>query len=503
MSEPTADRELPSELNPRGRTRRKGPHRHRLARVLSWIAVVTSVSVLLASGIGYATFAYYVDEVKRTDAFGGIAEEGRPERMTDTGTNYLLVGVDDRESLTEEERRRFTTGGVDVADGKRTDTMILLHLSPDRDEALLVSLPRDSYVPIPGYVDGRGVAQPEQRGRINSAYNEGGVPLAIRTVEQLSRVRIDHYVEVNFAGFANMVDALGGVEVCAPRPLQDVKSGLDLPAGRSTVGGVQGLAYVRSRDTAGSDLGRIERQQSFLAAMMREATSSDTLLNPLKLKGFLDASVANLTFDQGMSRQDVQGLLLRLRGLDSRDITFTTLPIADSDYTTSGGARVALVDEPAAEALFADVRSDAVFEEPGDAADADRPPPPPPLTVSPSSVQVEVLNGSGRAGLGGQVSQELEGIGFELAGGPANADRSTYPTTLVRHGPQRADSARTVAAAIPGATTELVLDLGTTVQVVVGADFAGTRDVQVGDEPDAGESPKPKPRRSAAEDICS
>ncbi|MEV4093889.1 LCP family protein [Streptosporangium saharense] len=203
--------------------------------------------------------------LKRVDALGDY--EGRP---ADTpGTNWLLVGSDSRAGLTKAQRKKFATGS---AVGRRTDTMMLLHIPATGDRPTLVSLPRDSYVPI----DGHG------RGKLNAAYAfEGGQKLLPKTVEQVTGIRIDHYMEIGFGGFVGIVDAIGGVEIDVKQDIKDRKAGINLKKGRQVLDGGTALGYVRTRATGAiPDFERTQRQRQFFSAVVKKAASPGVLLNP-------------------------------------------------------------------------------------------------------------------------------------------------------------------------------------------------------------------------------
>ena len=213
----------------------------------------------------------------------------------------LIVGSDSRGDLKAGEGTQGT--GKDFVTGQRSDTVILAHLYGDTDKAQLVSFPRDSWVTIPDFTDpesGKVVA--EHEGKLNSAFFEGGPPLLIRTLERMSQLRIDNYLQIDFDGFQRMVNTLGGVEVCLSKPAKEKDSGIDLPAGRQTIKGDQALAFVRQRKgLPNGDIDRIARQQQFIGAIVRKTLSAGTLLNPFKLKSTVDVATESLQVDETLS----------------------------------------------------------------------------------------------------------------------------------------------------------------------------------------------------------
>ena len=326
---------LPPELSPRGK-----PPRQKKRRRFGWgkrILLLVLILLLTAVGIGWSMDA----SLHRTDALKSYA--GRP---ADTkGTNWLVVGSDSREDLTPAEREKLATG---YAAGGRTDTIMLVHTGGGKTS--LISLPRDSYVPI----DGHG------RNKLNAAFAFGGPALLVRTVEQATGVRIDHYAEIGFAGFAQMVDAVGGVRICVAQAIDDGNAGLNIPAGCQTLNGEQALGYVRTRKFATGDLERVQHQRQFLAALLSKAASTGTLINPFtSIPLGYDAADA-LTVDRGTHVWDVLRLGLALRDAGGGKGNTLTVPI--SGFATEPGAgSVVLLDEAKAAALWQAVRSDTAI----------------------------------------------------------------------------------------------------------------------------------------------
>jgi LCP family protein required for cell wall assembly len=477
----------------------------RFTRVLSWIAVITSLSVLTAAGTGYVLLNKYDGNIDRIGGVLDLPGVERPAEGPRSAQNILLVGSDSREGLAPGEG---TQGRGDTfVTGQRADTIILAHLYGGSDKAQLISFPRDSYVDIPAYTNPEtGETVPAHKGKINSSFTAGGPALLVATIEQLTNVRIDNYVQIDFDGFRSIVDRLGGVEVCLSKPAKDKDSGINLPAGRQVISGDQALAFVRQRrGLPQGDIDRIRRQQQFLGSVIRKTLSAGTLLNPLKLNGFLDATTQSLQVDESLSVGDLRDLALRFRDMNAGGVTFTTVPIADNAGRTSRGESVVLLDEVAAELLFEQIRRDIPPDTPAvpdDAPGGDNP-----LIVPPSDVRVQVFNGAGIDGLGRRVADDLEQAGFQLAGVPENRGTDAATTTVL-HGPDRADSARTLAAALPGAKVELDPTLGRTLEVVVGSDYDGVTRVSVSPaapSPSAaptGDTPAPPPVTTAAEDPC-
>jgi LCP family protein required for cell wall assembly len=277
----------------------------------------------------------------------------------------LIVGSDTREGLSREEIKRLRVGGTDVAAGKRSDTMLLIHISKKRDKAAIISIPRDSYALIPEHNNSQGKLIPAAYSKINSSYNWGGAPLLIETLENMSGIRIDHYVELNFVGFVRMVDALGGVEICTKKDIDDPKSHLTLPAGKHVLDGVDSLKFVRTRVFDGlGDLGRMKRQQEFASAMLRKATSAGVLLNPVKMVDFINSALDSVVTDKGLSQGDLLTLGKQLRNLSASNVRTLTIPLKYYNYNKNGVSSAVLWDPVLASELFERIKNDeALIEE--------------------------------------------------------------------------------------------------------------------------------------------
>ncbi|HVF03317.1 MAG TPA: LCP family protein [Frankiaceae bacterium] len=471
---------LPPELDPRGR--RASGRSGRLARALKVIAVVTSFTVLAASGVGYALFRYYDGRIPNL----ALPIDGPRPKKIGKALNFLLVGSDSRDGLSPEELKRAAT---EFTPGRRSDTMILVHLSANRENVTLVSFPRDAYVEIPAH---KGKAA--HFGKINTAFSAGGPVLAIKTVETLTDVRIDHYIEVNFAGFQRLVDAVDGVDVCLPKAHREPLSGIDLPAGRSRIRGGQALAFVRQRHgLPRGDLDRIERQQQFMGALMRRATSLGVLLNPVRLKNFLDVSTKSIQVDSELEFDEMKSLALAMKDLDPARVAFVTAPVAGQDRR--GGQSVVLLDEVAGAALYQAIARDEPLVKPPAAL-------PKKLTVAPGQIRVTVLNGTGVARRAATVADELRGVGFRVAT-TGNADRADYAATTVRYAPGDEAAAATLAASLK-AKAEPGSAQADTLTVIVGHNHTPPVAVQVAGtgEPRPAPTKSKTPVKTAADDPC-
>ena len=323
------------------------------------IRIITSLSVaiVLVSSVSSFGLGQVSSSIARIDVFNSL--EDRPEK-TSKAENYLLVGSDTREGLTKQQIRELRVGSTATAAGGRSDTMLIIHLSKARDRAYIISLPRDSLVVIPEHVSSsdKETMIPARKGKLNSAFSYGGAPLLIETIELATSIKIDHYVEVSFAGFAGIVDALGGIEVCTKVDIDDPKSHLVLSAGVHTLDGIEALKYVRTRDFDGrGDIGRMQRQQQFMSAVMRKATSTGTLLNPFKLKNFINASLASVKLDSGLAPDDLLTLAKQLKNLSSGNVRTLTVPLSNPNGRYDG-LSVVIWDEVLGADLWTRVRDD-------------------------------------------------------------------------------------------------------------------------------------------------
>jgi LCP family protein required for cell wall assembly len=262
---------------------------------------------------------------------------GRPAQGS--GDNWLIAGSDSRQGLTAKQERKLATG-FDVG-GHRSDTIMLLHVPSGGGKPVLISLPRDSWVDIPGY----------GFNKINAAYDFGGPRLLVRTVENVTGLRIDHYMEIGFGGFVSVVNAVGGVHMCIRYPLHDVASGLTIKKGCQNLDGDQALGYVRDRHNfAEQDLQRVQDQRLLLKSLLSKLTSPGTLLNPFAVIPAAAGAASTLTVDKSTSLFQLAEVAFALRHPQT-----TTVPIANSNYLTPSGQDALLWDRSQALELFNDL----------------------------------------------------------------------------------------------------------------------------------------------------
>ena len=332
-------RPSPAPASSAPRAARAPRSRHRLRGAI--VVVVVVVVAWLAFMVWVPFHAW--GAVHRTDASPGGT---RP--AASKGYDYVLVGSDSRAGLTAAQQKQLNTGSAADVLGKRTDSIILVHVPSGNGEPALISLPRDSYVPIAGH----------GHNKINAAYSLGGPKLLVETIEQVTGVRVDGYVEIGFGGFASVVDSLDGVDICVKRAMDDPKAGINLKPGCQTLNGPDALGYVRARysDPLG-DIGRVQRQRQFLAAIMHKAASPWTALIPWRYYRFATTAGAGLTVGDDTSLRDVTRVLQAMRSVSVGQGLSMTVPVSNPALQTHVGSAVKWDSQKARE-LFTAIKND-------------------------------------------------------------------------------------------------------------------------------------------------
>ena len=295
--------------------------------------------MLLAIAIigSVATYFYLDSKLTRSNVL--VDYPHRP--AAGSGQNWLVTGSDSRQGLSRQQERKLATGH-DVS-GRRSDTIMVLHIPANGGRAVLISLPRDSWVKIPGY----GFQ------KINAAYSFGGPRLLAETVQNATGLRIDHYMGIGFGGFVRVVDAVGGVRVCLKAPIVDPAAGLHLHKGCQVLNGAEALGFVRTRHNfATQDLQRVQNQRSFLRALLRKLTSAGVLANPFASLPAASGVAGTLTVDKGTHLYQLLKVAFALRN----PIT-TTVPIANANYLVNGQDAL-LWNSAQAGLLFREIRND-------------------------------------------------------------------------------------------------------------------------------------------------
>ena len=303
-------------------------------RIAAVLCALVALLLVAASG-GYF---YLNSQLIRKNVLLNYA--GRP--AISAGQNWLIAGSDSRQGLTRKQERRLATG-FDIGGG-RSDTIMILHIPSNGGPSVLVSLPRDSYVSIPGY----------GYNKINAAYSFGGPRLLAETVQHVTGLRIDHYMGIGFGGFVGVVNAVGGVRMCLRAPLYDRASGARLKKGCQTLNGGQALAYVRTRHNfSDQDLQRVQDQRLFMRALLTKMTSPGVLLNPFAVIPAALGAADTVTVDQGTSLYQLIEVAFALRHPET-----TTVPIANANYYTPNAGDAVQWNSAAATQLFDDLKYD-------------------------------------------------------------------------------------------------------------------------------------------------
>ncbi len=325
--------------------------RSRAAKIRNVFLVVLVLALATVGGMalgGFLKVRQFDQNVARTDPFAGLTN--RPGAGVSGAQTFLIIGSDSRDATLpgKADAQRIAQTG-----GQRSDTLMLMHVNKEHTRAYIVSIPRDSWVPVPA-------GGPWQGGRtkINAAFAYGGAKLVVRTVEGFTGVHIDHVVLINFTGFQKMTDAVGGVDVVVNKTTTDPETHATFHAGVNHLGGGMALYYVRQRHgLPGGDFDRVKRQQQFIRALMKKATDTGTLVNPAKLNALLDATAAAIIVDKQLS---IGKTAVAFRDLRTSDISFITTPNLGTGR--EGAASVVHLDKPKALALFDAMSKDTMAE---------------------------------------------------------------------------------------------------------------------------------------------
>ncbi|MCY9785810.1 LCP family protein [Nocardiopsis sp. EMB25] len=335
------------EYDGTGKARRTRERRHNRVRNIALTVLAVLLIVLIVPPA--AIYLWADGRLNRVDALSDY--EGRPQEQP--GTTYMIVGSDSRDGLSEDEMDELATG---YAEGRRTDSIMVLYIPEDGDPTI-VSVPRDSYVPmaIPGYADNK----------INTAFADavcgaddageevcGGPGPLVETFENASGVRIDHYVEIGMGGFVGLVDALGGVELCPEEPMEDPKAGLDIDAGCQVMDGGTALGYVRTRATPRADLDRIQRQREFFSVLVEKASAPSTMFNPFRAVPLISAGTDTFLVDEDVHMRHLATMMLAMRG----GTRTTAVPVGETPTLPNVGS-VVIWDEARSDEMFAAMRA--------------------------------------------------------------------------------------------------------------------------------------------------
>ncbi|MFC6878323.1 MULTISPECIES: LCP family protein [Actinomadura] len=408
--------------------------RTRRRKVLRWTAVGAAAVVLLGTAGAVGLYYDLVGGIKHKDASGQLGSN-RPKKLNKS-LNVLLIGSDTRDG---DNARYGASAGMS---GARSDTAILLHLSPNRDQAVGISFPRDSMVKIPECKKEKGGTVPAQFGMLNAAFAYAGPTCTWKMLESLTGIHIDHFVQVDFSGFKRMVDALGGVDICVDKPVNDPRAELFLKAGKQSVKGEDALGYVRARYSLGdgSDLERIERQQKFMASVVNKATSGKVLSDPAKLYKFLKATSKSVTTDDDLDLSAMRKLAEGLKGMSAGQVRFVTVPV--EGYAPDPN-RVQW-DQARAKPLFEAIRHDNDLPaEPAAPAKQE------PKALEPAKVKVTVVAAGAKDKAVERITDQLKRRGFDVAKKVEEAPAA--PESRITYAPADEAQASALAPAVPAA----------------------------------------------------
>ena len=445
-------------------------HRRHMRHWWQW-AVLAALVVFIAVG-AYGTWLYWstTNDIRRDLSGVDKADEAKP-------FNVLLVGSDSREGLTEEEQLDL---GAAAVGGERADTLILAHIDPANDHIIMVQFPRDLWVPIPGIGENK----------INSALLEGP-ELMVRTMKELTGLEINKYLQVNIAGFRDLVDAIGGVDICIPEPIPfDPKTGIEIPedeVGIVHFDGDRAIRFVRSRNFETGDFERIQNQQKFMAAAIDKITSTSTLLNPTRILKLADIAGKNLRTDQHTTINGIRNLAQQFRGFTPE--RFEAYIVPNLGIGNVNGISTVEYDPTTAQVLFdAIAKNESPAEAPGV------------TNIAPSTIRVGVYNGTGVDGTAGEAAEELQAA-TDVGDGPvqiievADARRTNFTQTVIEYEPDAEKMAQAVANAVPGGElVEKNTPSGIDVEIIVGKRFETRRLVSI--------LPIPIPSPGEVPDVC-
>jgi len=444
------------------RLRRPG----RWKRVLAWTASIMASVVLLAAVGGYLVYQHLNSNIKQVNISHVLRHQ--PPVLHPQAENIALIGSDTRNG----QGSGFGTGLTT----DQSDTLMIVHISASRKWADIMSIPRDSWVNIPSCDMGNGQMSAPTTFKINEAFALGnldgnntalGAACTIETLEQDTGIHIDHFVVINFEGFRDMVNALGGVDECNTTPIDDPNSGLVLAVGHHLLGGTQALGYVRARYTLGngSDLERIVRQQAFMSSLVSRVKSE--LLNPVAIYNFLNAATKAVTIDTGLGGiTGLYQLASSLKGMQRNQVTFFTVPNYPRALVDPTDNANVLWTQPAASLIFQAFQDDVKVSKALFA-------PPAAPKLQPDTVAVEVVNGTPQAGLEGTVTAVLQQDGFKATSvTPTSLQNITE--TVIQYPASLAAAARLLEVKVPGAGLQQIPGLGAGLTLVLGSDYGST-----------------------------
>jgi LCP family protein required for cell wall assembly len=465
-----------NDVNEKGGGRRRGrpgsrhPEHSLAHKVAAWTSVVV-VGVLVAGTLAaYAKYRSVWDSIKRIDVVGLVGNQ--PPKLNNA-ENILLIGSDTRVN------QGGIGGSAAETPGGRSDTLMLLHISPGHHEATVISIPRETMVPILSCPASDGTsgqqAQPGQVELINAALDFGGPVCTWKTFEAVTGIHLDHFIMLDFTGFEKIINDLGGVTVCLPFSVDDPMSGLNLSAGRHHVWGHEALAFWRTREGlgTGSDIERITRDQYLMVALVQGMEHSGLLHSPSKILDVVRDAANAMTTDTGLDQTAMLQIAESLRGISSSSVQFITAP----NIPYPPDQNNVEFEQPQAQELFTAIQHDMTLpSSKGKKKSSKKSSSSTPTldsTSPPSKVNVEVLNGSGIEGMAAQVGDDLTNEGFNVVG-TSDANNFNYTTNVIEYAASSdMPAVNTLKAVVPNVQVEQESSLTPgTVTLIVGSDFS-------------------------------
>ncbi|MFF7248168.1 LCP family protein [Embleya sp. NPDC008237] len=492
----------------RSGARSEGPPKSKVKKRLKWIAISVVGLLVVLAGTAYGYKKYLDSKISTTAKNAG--SEGVPKAEEDAfgrkPLNIVLIGNDSRKGLGKKYGAAEHTEGL-------ADVTILMHVSADRSNATLVSIPRDTMVQIPKcVVDGKTYPASNGPQSFNESLANGGPPCTVSTVDKMLGVQVDHYIMIDFTGVKKMTDAVDGVDMCISEPINDPvlpngQGGTDLKlgAGDQNLSGETALKFLRARHAFGdgSDLARIKAQKAFLMALTRKLKSSASLTNVEGMFKIANIAVESLTVDKGLGAVDkLISLGNQLKKVPEKRMAFTTLPI--EEYPPQPKAKVQ-PKQPEANNLMAMLRNDTPVTKDDKPAGEQQPAPPTPEApkVDPATVKVDVRNGSGVNKRANEVAADLVGRKFVAVASGNARDGKIHPTSTITYPKGRLDAAKALAAATglgDGALVETTSTTLTRFEVLIGKDFPATPPPVAGAPPS--DPPKNIDLETADKNVC-
>ena len=469
-------------------------HPGRKKKILAWTAGGVAVVVLLALGGAYAVYRHLNGNLHQVDISGELGTQ--PVDTHPQAENIMIIGSDTRDGQGRGFGQNLNTD--------QSDTLMIMHLAADRKWVNVMSIPRDSWVNIPACKMGNGQTSSPTTFKINEAFALGnldgnhtdlGVACTIKTLEQDTGIHIDHFVAINFSGFKDMVNALGGVEECNTTAINDPKSDLYLKPGHHLLHGFVALAYVRARYTLGngSDLERIGRQQAFMSSLVNRVKSK--LLNPVAIYNFLDAATKSITIDSQLGGiHGLYNLATSVKNLPASQVTFFTLPTYPRQLVVPTDTANVMWTQPEDSTIFQDFRNDVPVTN-ATIRQAKKP------KMSPHTVSVSVRNGTAQFGLQDSVGSLLQQKGFNVTSMTQESTQNVTETVIKYH-PGHTAQARLLEAKVLGSAIQEVPGTSDRLVLVLGSNY-GTTTQTAGTT--QGTTPTPSPSlssRTASQNIC-